>query len=537
MYTVKLTASNTNGNSSKTATINVSQDSSLVLPVANFSSSVSEGSAPLTVQFSDLSENAAECHWDFGDGKTSTERNPTNVYSAAGTYTVSLTASNANGTSSSTSSVYVMPNISPVANFSSNVSEGPAPLTVQFNDLSENATGVIWDFDNNGVIDSTDRNPIYTYTSAGVYTVNLTAFNANGAKQILDNCDSLGFNDYDYRITRTIDTTSKVEGTGSYKCVSTGTGTAYMLLQNTSRWNLSSAGYVEANIKAPSGKLMAFRLFSNMDDDYVSYYFTANGSWQHIKVPFKDLHRTGNFNPGSVYHLRIDIISSDVGDTYYVDSITTDAYVSTSDSKSDTINVDITNVDTINADTINVDTINVVPAVFPVANFSSNVSEGSAPLAVKFTDLSENAAEWHWDFGDGKASTERNPTNVYSTEGNYTVNLTVSNANGTNSKLAAITISEEPLKMLPVANFSSNVSEGSAPLTVQFTDFSENATGVIWDFGDRISSTDPSPVHTFSDVGNYTVNLTVSNANGINSTTRTINVTSPVLPAADLTTM
>ncbi len=75
----------------------------------------------------------------------------------------------------------------------------------------------------------------------------------------------------------------------------------------------------------------------------------------------------------------------------------------------------------------------------PVANFSVNVTKGYVPLSVQFTDLSENATGWNWDFGDGANSTEQNPTHTYSLAGNYTVNLTVSNANGTASRLATIT--------------------------------------------------------------------------------------------------
>jgi len=65
-------------------------------------------------------------------------------------------------------------------NFSTNVTGGYAPLSVQFNDISENATSWSWDFDNNGIVDSTDKNPVHTYDAPGTYTVNLTASNENG---------------------------------------------------------------------------------------------------------------------------------------------------------------------------------------------------------------------------------------------------------------------------------------------------------------------------------------------------------------------
>jgi PKD repeat protein len=78
----------------------------------------------------------------------------------------------------------------------------------------------------------------------------------------------------------------------------------------------------------------------------------------------------------------------------------------------------------------------------------------------------------------------------------------------------------------PVANFTANVTEGSAPLTVQFNDTStNNPTGWTWNFGDGANSTEQNPEHTFNVEGLYTVNLTVANVNGTNSTSAIINVT------------
>ncbi len=73
---------------------------------------------------------------------------------------------------------------------------------------------------------------------------------------------------------------------------------------------------------------------------------------------------------------------------------------------------------------------------------------------MQFTDLSQNAASWYWNFGDGAVSTEPNPVYAYSSAGSYTVNLIVSNANGTNSKSSTIIVSERPV--LPIANFNTN---------------------------------------------------------------------------------
>ena len=67
-------------------------------PVADFVGSPTSGNAPLTVSFTDQStNNPTAWSWDFGDGGTSTAQNPTYTYNAAGTYTVTLTASNSCG--------------------------------------------------------------------------------------------------------------------------------------------------------------------------------------------------------------------------------------------------------------------------------------------------------------------------------------------------------------------------------------------------------------------------------------------------------
>ncbi|HII92471.1 MAG TPA: PKD domain-containing protein, partial [Methanosarcina sp.] len=161
--------------------------------------------------------------------------------------------------------------------------------------------------------------------------------------------------------------------------------------------------------------------------------------------------------------------------------------------------------------------------VLPVAKFSNNVTSGNAPLTVQFTDLSENAEKWDWDFGDGNISTEQNPVHTYSISENYTVSLTTYNANGTDSKLAAITVLKQPNpSILSVANFSSNITSGNAPLTVRFTDFSENAEKWNWDFGDGNISTEQNPVYTYSATGEYIVTFTAANENG--QSTKTVHI-------------
>ena len=77
-------------------------------PIADFEASVTEGGMPLKVQFTDLTQNSPNSwNWDFGDGETSSEQNPTHTYSFPGTYTVKLEASNSIGPSAAQKTEYI----------------------------------------------------------------------------------------------------------------------------------------------------------------------------------------------------------------------------------------------------------------------------------------------------------------------------------------------------------------------------------------------------------------------------------------------
>lgn len=124
----------------------------------------------------------------------------------------------------------------------------------------------------------------------------------------------------------------------------------------------------------------------------------------------------------------------------------------------------------------------------PVANFSTNVSSGCSPLIVQFTDQSAGSpASWFWDLGNGSTSSVQNPTSTYVSPGNYTVTLTVTNASGTSTKSATITVTAGP-----VVKFTSTDTAGCTPHTVTFTDQSTTPSGSItgweWNFGDGSTS-------------------------------------------------
>lgn len=135
----------------------------------------------------------------------------------------------------------------------------------------------------------------------------------------------------------------------------------------------------------------------------------------------------------------------------------------------------------------------------PVASFISTVESGNAPLVVQFVDSSTNTpTSWVWSFGDGNTSSAQNPSHTSAMEGTYTVTLTATNSGGSDTETKAGYITVTFTK--PAANFTANVTSGTAPLVVQFNDTSENSPTIwSWKFGDGGKSAEQNPVHVFKD--------------------------------------
>jgi choice-of-anchor B domain-containing protein len=147
-------------------------------PVAAFISNVSQGCAPLTVQFNDQTLGTpTSWEWSFPGGTpaTSTEQNPTIVYNAAGVYSVTLKASNPAGSSELTLNQLITVNDVPSVDYTATVNGAQ----VTFLNNSANATFYEWDFGDGTT--SNLLNPSHSYTANGTYEVTLTAQNQCGA--------------------------------------------------------------------------------------------------------------------------------------------------------------------------------------------------------------------------------------------------------------------------------------------------------------------------------------------------------------------
>ena len=183
VYTVSLTVSGPGGSDTETKSdyIEILEAGTLN---SDFSASPTSGSAPLTVNFADLSTGDINSwSWSFGDGGTSTEQNPSHIYENTGAYTVSLTVSGTGGSDTETRENYIAAGEGgpPVADFSALPATGATPLEVEFINLVTGVvTSFLWDFGDGGTSTEMTRFT-HTYESAGSYTVSLTATGPGGS--------------------------------------------------------------------------------------------------------------------------------------------------------------------------------------------------------------------------------------------------------------------------------------------------------------------------------------------------------------------
>jgi beta propeller repeat protein len=152
-----------------------------VCPSVTFTEDVISGGAPLTVSFSDTTAITRLSHWywDFGDGTVDYSENPVHQYDTEGSYRVNLTVSDEYCRNISSSQIITVGG--PVADFVAAPRTGLVPLSIQFNDTSAGSPSTFdWDFENDGIVDSTARNATHVYAVPGTYTVRLDASNAYG---------------------------------------------------------------------------------------------------------------------------------------------------------------------------------------------------------------------------------------------------------------------------------------------------------------------------------------------------------------------
>lgn len=495
IYNVILMATNSAGSNTLTKTNEVEI---LGPPVAEWFVSTSL----LQAFFNNNTSGGDSYFWDFGDDNFSSQETPIHAYDEDGTYTVTLTATNACGTDIYTDEVTVA--VVPTADFSASPSSGCSPMTVTFIDLSsENTTEWFWEFEGGDPSTSSLSNPSILYSTPGVYEVSLTVSNAEGSDQELKTdyitVEAPATSDFTFTVNGgevIFNNTSTNADTYSWDFGNGDTSTDLNPV-----YTYSSSGSYDVVLSSTNDCGTVTSTQTVMISLAPVAAFSTVGSTTDCAEFTIDFVDESTFNPTS-WQWTFE------GGT---PASSTDQNPSVTYSTPGTYDVTLT---VSNAQGMN--TATSVDYIVAQDQVTADFSNTNVDLVVSFENQSSEAGtSYVWDFGDGMTSIEENPVHTYAEEGIYMVTMTATGP--CNNDVITQTLN---LYTTPTAGFTSDIVEGCNELTVTYSQTSSNnVTAYSWTFegGTPATSTESNPIVVYNAAGSYDVELIVSNPAGNSS--------------------
>ncbi|HEX7905222.1 MAG TPA: PKD domain-containing protein [Chitinophagaceae bacterium] len=529
-YTVRLVVKNSAGidEEIKTNYITVSPS-----PQASFSANITTSCVPATIQFTDQSTTPpgagviTDWLWDFGDGNTSIQQNPSHIFTATGFYTISLRIKSTSGCQSFVSIgryIRVVSGIS--ADFSfSQPGTCQAPFLINFQDQSSGPGTLtyLWSFGNGGPT-STLQNPSSTYAATGTYPVQLNVQSSLG-------CSGT--------ITKNITITGKT--TDFIAPASICIGQTVTFKNNSSPPPLSSSwDFGDGTTSSQTSPTKTFfnggayqvKLINNYGNCSDSITKTVNVISQPA-VNFTANDSTACSAPFTVKFTDTSPAAStwiwDFGDGgTSIQQNPTHTYTSSG-------NFNVTLSITLPGGCSNTITKNQFIKIQSTTVGIANVPAGGC-IPFTFSPLAaiqsvDSIVSYVWDMGEpGGIYNTQFPTHTYNSVGNYTVTLTVTSQSGC---VRTVTVPNGVRTGThPTVNFSLTPNNVCASTPVQFTDLSITSPGAfvqwLWDFGDSTTSISQNPQHVYVDTGALVVKLIVSNNGCLDSAFQPIRVLPPV---------
>jgi len=469
-------------------------------PVADFSVQQTAACQNTGVfSFNNLSSQFDSCVWDFGDGTISNVQNPLHSYAIAGTFSVTLVVYNKQyGCSDAkvmSNLVTVYPSPSAVINFSDSVTCDLSHL-FEFNAQISNAVTWNWDFGDGA--NSNSLPALHTYQDTGYFDVNLYLTSAQGCTDSIIQAARvhLKWNPVPV-INMTEDTgcvpldlivyTTAIPG-ASYDWSLGNGGSKFVSVFYYTYW---AAGHfpVQLNITYSNGCQNTSVVKPVLVLPRPSFWFQlldTNGC-----APLQIQLQSQGVTPSSWAWDFGDGSSSNLANP--VHSYTTNGQYSVSLTATSSNGCTNTYVSP-----------GKITVYAPVAEFQPDIDQGCPPLQVNFTNLSQNAQNYLWDFGDSTLSASTDPLHTFTSQGLFPVSLIASDVHG----CADTMFMSQPLVVSNTAvNYQMpDTIVDCAPYSINLADAS-GASLYLWDFGDGTTSTDPNPYHIFTDPGTYTLSL------------------------------
>ncbi|MCE7924018.1 MAG: PKD domain-containing protein [Haliscomenobacteraceae bacterium CHB4] len=394
--------------------------------------------------------------WDFGDGTTGSEANPSHTYTAEGIYTVTLTVTSETGCTATYSEQVFVFDQPPFPDCWAWIDFQPTgdSLTFSFSaqyynglDTFVTADSYLWDFGDGST--STDVNPTHTYAAEGFYVVQVTVTGADGCVAIAQFPFSTDF--------------PPIPDCSSY--------ISYFQTGTTSF-------------------------------DFSAFVYNANGATSNIidyAWDFGDGNTSNEANPShtydaeGIYTVQLTALTEDSCESH--SCVVVFAY------------------------DMPVDTFWYGCQAMFAAGYGwgpNGNPAGGDPLTIAFYDLSLGAVQsWAWDFGDGSTSTEQNPLHTYAEEGFYTVTLSITTIDGCESTASYSIYAGDDFPWTPEPDCQAMfipLPDSIGSSGIQFIDLSYSPNPIqnwSWNFGDGTTSNEQNPYHVYAQPGTYTVSLEI----------------------------
>ena len=471
-----------------------------------------------TIQFTNTSsgEGNLSYNWDFGDSKTSTQKNPTHIFEALGcgteTFSVKLTVTDENGCSTLITKdidVQEKPDIEfSDADFGSFNNCGNASLSdpsyivnVANNSnstcIAANGYSINW---GDGTTTTSASFPAnHTYTTIGVFTMVISANGTNGCS-----------NEVSYEVKNVTNPAGGFESPGntSNLCIPTAE-----LNFGITNWGLNSSD-TEYKVDFGDGVI---ETYTQSQLEASAFY---NSSEPNNSGKFPTPH---SYNKGSCTETNGEFVAT-----------------LTVSNACDSTEFTISNITVLEASISEFDVIDK-SCINNNITFINNSTIGDNPGCSK-------VANFKWDFGDGtvindnNTSTTQNQSHIYSTPGTYTATLTVTSRCGSDIFTKEICIEPEITPTFSVDN-----EEGCIPLAITATNTTDETdlcsnptynwtvsynsgncgTSEDWEFTNGTDATSENPMFLFKNSGKYTITQRITTGCGTETSTKVIDVKKP----------
>ncbi|MEM6964568.1 MAG: PKD domain-containing protein [Bacteroidota bacterium] len=483
------------------------------LPDVNYSNDNSIGcELPHEVNFTGISNTAVSWYWDFGDGNTSTQQNPTHAYNNFGNFDVSLTVVDDKGCESKIDTISIQIEKTKAKVIQSNFS-GCTPLTVGPVDNSSSIvpiTNWLWEITApSGTLTSTDQVPSFSVVDTGCFDLVLTVTNQLGC--------------VDTRVF------SEAICVGADPLVNFDASPVVACVQEVIQFNDLSSPYVdEWSWQFGDGSQSLEQHPTKSFKDTGSYSITLmasdNGCTDVLTI---DDYIQVNA-PKSIFNVvqdcsdkfSISVNNNSIGaDSFYWDFGVVNLDTDTSTLEFPTFTYPDTGTYTVKLTTFNFATgcqherKRVIYIHDPISSFQVSETRGCVPMTITAIDNSIHAAEYSWS-GAGinfSGTNADQPSLTFNNPGIYTdIKLKVTDVNGcVHTSIFTDTIWVNDIEV----SFTPDKVGGCQPFEVTFTETATNlfANNIQWNwtFENSATATGQTVTHTFADVGIHPVRLRV----------------------------